>query len=190
MAVKENSLAHVLRFKGLFDFQEVYHVVHQWLETRGFEVHETKHKNVVKQTGFERDITWTAWRRVTEYYSWWVNVEMHGWDISEVEVMRDGQKKIMWKGRFYFRIHATFELDYSSRFGDTPLKKNVVTFLNRYVFRRMIYSMWEDKLRFKMYEFMNAVKDALDVQAKGNESQDMYVRGRESMIGFKPGGMH
>lgn len=186
MTVKEFSSSQHIRFKGVFDFQEVYGAIYQWLETRGFEVHESKHKNVEKQTGFERDIAWVAWRRVTEYYSWWVQIDLHTWDTSEVDVIKEGVKKRMWKGRFYFLLRSHFEMDYSDRFADTAIKKGIVQFFTTHIFQRKISSLWEDKLRFKLYELANVVKECLDMQIKGNEAADMYVKYRESPIGFKP----
>ena len=42
------------------------------------------------------------------------------------------------------------------------------------MYRKKIDTLWEDKLRFKLYELQDVVKQALESQIAGNEHYDVW----------------
>ena len=173
--IKEESLYQVIRYKGVFDINELYKIVHDWLISRGYQVHEAKYKTIALQTGGkERSFDWNAHRKVTEFVMYWINLHFQFQDIMDIEVVKDGKKKTLQKGLILIRLQHTVELDFGERMTRSKFHKSMVTFLQVVMWRKKLDTLWEDKLRFKCYELMNIIKESLDFMTKGNEHYDVW----------------
>lgn len=172
---KEESLYQVIRYKGIFDLNELYKIIHDWLISRGYQVHESKYKSISLQTGGkERTFDWNAHRKVTDFVMYWINLHFQFQDTMPIEVVKDGQKKTLYKGVVMIRIVHTVELDFSERMSRSKLHQSIVKFMQTVMWRKKIDTLWEDKLRFKCYELMNIIKESLDFMTKGNEHYDVW----------------
>ncbi len=171
----EESLYQVLRYKGIFDLEELYNIIHDWLISKGYQVHESKYKSISLQTGGkEKTFDWNAHRKMTEFISIWIKLHFQFQDIIDVEVVKNNKKVKLQKGLLMIRIVHSLEFDFAERMGRTALSNTIVTFMTRFMWRKKIDSMWEDKLRFKCYELMNVIKETLDLMTKGNEHYDVW----------------
>jgi hypothetical protein len=169
------SLQQTVRYKGIFDLDELYKIVHDWLTSRGYEVHEHKYKSIILGAGGkERSFDWNAYRPVTEFVMFWINVHWQVQDVIEVEVVKDGKKQKMHKGRLMVQIQHSVELDWNERLAYKEWHQSIVAFVRNFMYRKKIDTLWEDKLRFKSYELMNVVKETLDMMTKGNEHYDVW----------------
>ncbi len=173
-ATKETSLYQTVRYKGIFDLNELYAIVHDWLVSRGYQVHEHKSKSINAPSGKERSLDWTCFREVTEFVMFWVNVHWQVQDLTEIEVEKDSQKKKLHKGRLLIRIQHQVEFDWSERLAYKQWHQSIITFMTSIMYRKKIDTLWEDKLRFKCYELMNVIKETLDMMTKGNEHYDVW----------------
>ena len=172
---KEESLYQVIRYKGIFDLNELYKIIHDWLISRGYQVHESKYKTISLQSGGkERTFDWNAHRKVTDFVMYWINLHFQFQDATAIEVVKDGQKKTLYKGLVMIRIVHTVELDFSERMSRSKLHQSILKFMQTVMWRKKIDTLWEDKLRFKCYELMNIIKESLDFMTKGNEHYDVW----------------
>ena len=119
-------------------------------------------------------MVWFGFRKVNNFLVYWVDIAFHFWDLNVIEVVKDGQKKKLYKGRLYVRLQFRLEFDYNNTFDNSKIKKGLRNFLLFYVMYRKFSSLWEDKLRFKCYDLMNIIKTTLDMQTKGNEHADVW----------------
>lgn len=172
---KDPTLYQVLRYKGVFDINELYRIIYDWLISKGYVVHESKYKSISLQTGGkEKTFDWQANKKVTEFVMYWMYVHFQFQDIMEVEVIKDGKKVKLQKGLVMVRIEPALEFDFTERFGKTKLEGAIMTFMTKIMWKKKIDSLWEDKLRFKSYELMNVIKETLDFMTKGNEHYDAW----------------
>lgn len=162
-------------FKGIFDFDELYKVLSDWFVFRGYHFHETKYKHKAgRQEGYTREITWSAWKKVTDFMMYWFNIYILVEDAYDIEAAKDSSKKKLIKARLYVRVTAKLELDYNDRFEGSRFKQQMRHFLLSYVFKKKIDSYWADILQFKQYDVLNIIKETLDMQIKGNEHADVW----------------
>lgn len=172
---KDYSLYQVLRYKGIFDINDAYRIIHDWLISKGYEVHESKYKSISLQTGgVEKTFDWQAYRKMTEFIMIWIHLHFQFQDIMEVEVVKNGKKVKLQKGLVMVRIEHALEYDFSERLGKTKLDATIVKFMTTIMWKKKIDSLWEDKLRFKCYELMNVVKETFEFMTKGNEHYDVW----------------
>jgi hypothetical protein len=172
---KDASLYQVIRYKGIIDIDELYKIVHDWLTSRGYQVHEHKYKKIkLPSGGTERSFDWQAFRPVTEFVMFWISVHWQFQDVVDVEVVKNGEKKMLQKARVLIRIQHSIELDWNERLAHKEWHQSIISFVQGFMYRKKIDTLWEDKLRFKCYELMNVVKEALDMMTKGNEHFDVW----------------
>jgi hypothetical protein len=172
--LQERSLTQRILYKGIFDLQAVYQVVHDWLASRGYMVHESKFKTINKPVGRERQLNWQAYRKVTEFVAFWVYVEWMFNDAVDFEVVENGKKKTLTKAQLVISVQHAVELDFARRFTKTELHRHLLSFMHNWMYRKKIDTLWEDKLRFKMYELVAHIKETLNMMTKGNEHYDVW----------------
>ena|SRR3989338_87075 len=172
--VPYNIIPLNILFKGIFDFDELYKKVYDWLTFRGFQLHETKFKKKAKEFGLEIEVNWEAWMKLNEMVKNWYSLHFHIWDASYIETVVNGEKKKLMKARIFLRLERKVDFDYGGTYDESKLKKMLRKFLVQVVYKMYFDAFWEDKLRFKLYELSNVVKETLDMQIKGNESWDVW----------------
>jgi hypothetical protein len=161
-------------FKGIFDFDELYRQLYDWFDFRGYTLHEGKYKLKNKDTGREKEITWQAWRKVNDFLKAWFKIHIQVWNIEPIEVVKDGEKKILTKARLFILINGAVEIDYDDMFESSKFKQALKDFLVSFVIKAKIDSMWGDKVQFMQYKVLDVVKQTLDMQIKGNEHFDVW----------------
>ncbi len=173
--LKDDTLSQVLRYKGVFDINELYKIIHDWLISRGYQVHESKYKSIALQTGGkERSFDWNAHRKVTDFVMYWMNIHFQFQDVMDIEVVKDGQTKKLQRGLVLIRLTPALEVDFAERMGRSKFHKTMMSFLMTHMWKKKYDTLWEDKLRFKSYELMNIIKETLSFMTKGNEHYDVW----------------
>jgi hypothetical protein len=163
-----------LRYKGVFDFESLWKLVNDWLESKGYEVMEGKAKHRAGTNGEEFEVQAVAWRNVTDYYRLNMSCFCKYWDGQYVEVVKDGKKKRMIKARLYVRISGNLILDYNERYEKSRFTQAVGRLLNMYVLRWQWDSIYGDQLNYKILELQSVIKDFLHMEAAGSEYADMW----------------
>lgn len=163
-----------LLYKGVFDYDELYKKVNDWMLFRGYQLHETIYEAKGKEYGKELRVDWEAWRKINEAVKLILKVHYQIWDIQYINVEQNGKSKKLMKARMYIRFTRQTEFDFSDSFGKTSFKMQLRKFLYLRVFKEFFDSLWEDKLRFKMYQLQSEVKEVLDMQTVGNEHWDVW----------------
>ncbi len=160
----------MIRYSGLFDFEGLYNVMVNWLKSRGYWFHEHTYKHKVPSPyGAEQEIGWKGEKEVTDYYKFIITVSFHLWDMTEVDVEKEGEKKKLTNARMEIILRCAVEIDYEKRFAKSPFWKFVSDWYHKYVMRRTIENVWVDTVYHRLYNLQNVIKEYLDMEAKGNE---------------------
>ncbi len=164
-----------IRYKGIFDLQELYKIIYDWLTARGYQVHEHKYRSIALQTGGkERSFDWNAHRKGEELVMLWLNLHFQVQDLIAIEVEQNGEKRKLTKGRIFIRVSCDIEYDFAERFAYTKWGQTIVKFIANFMWAKKVETYWEDKQRFKAYELINMIKETLDFMTKGNEHYDVW----------------
>lgn len=160
----------LIRFKGVFDYDGMYKMMHAWLISKRFMFHENKYKDkVATPFGNEIEIAWAAEKKVTEFIKEHIKVEFHLWDYAEVEIIKDGKKLKMGKARMEIKFFAFLEFDYSEKFRKgNDFTKN----LGKFYVEHVIYWDWRIRyatpLEYSVYDFHAKVKKYLNMDTGTN----------------------
>ena len=165
-AVSPNRM--IIRYRGLFDYDGLYNVMVQWFKQRGFWFHERTYKHKVPTAlGAEQEIEWTAEKEITDYYKFEYNVKWHLWEITEVEVVKEGVKKVLTNARLEIKLDGTLSIDWEKRFGTSTFWTFVRDWYHKYIIRKEIETIWYDTFYYRLQRLHKVIKDFLDMEAKG-----------------------
>jgi len=162
----------IIRYKGVFDYEGMYKMMHAWLINKRYLFHENKYKDkVATPFGNEIEIAWTAEKKVTEFIKEIIKIEFHLWDHSEVEVIKDGRKVKMSKTRMEIKFFADMELDYMKKFNGESASPFVKE-LGKFYVEHVIYWDWRiryaNSLEYAVYDLHAKVKKYLNMESGSN----------------------
>lgn len=161
------DLQFSVRFRGIFDFQGLYNMMVHWLMKYNFYFHETTHKHKPP----EIEIEWLAIRKKTGFVQENITIHIHAF-VEDVEVIEDSEKKKMSKGRITITFNGSVETAYPDIFEEkqfnTVLQRKLLKFYNNVIMKRELDFFYDDVLYYEIYNFQTAVKDYLNIYARGN----------------------
>lgn len=159
-----------IRYQGLFDFDGLYQAAVDWCKTHRYWFHEPdfKHK-VPSPLGAEQEIWWMMDANITDYIKFEIAVEIHLWEMTEVEVIKEGKKKILTNARVQIVISGRITTDWQKKFTGSKWKDFMKKILENYVWRREISAGYGDMLYYRMNNLHLLFKKYLDMQTAWNE---------------------
>ena len=121
----------------------------------------------------ELDIRFYGERKFNSFATQKISVYYHGWGEYDLDVMVKGKKKKMADTRFILTIGGGVETAYENLFGEPAWSKNLferklLGFFQKAVVWQDFGSVYWDELYYEMYRFQGAIKDFLNLEAKGN----------------------
>jgi hypothetical protein len=161
-----------LKYKGIFDLQELYALIKKWYDDRKFEFHEYNYKAKQPSVG-ELDMFFRGYRNDSEWLRIWVEVYIKFWDLEDIEVIKEGRKTTMNRGRLRIYFEVDMEYDYENKFESSKFMEAVREFYVKFIWLRK-FQVYADKIEYEVHGFSEQVKQFLNVGAKGNQFADMW----------------
>lgn len=161
-------------YSGVFDYEKLIRTIAGWFGEMGYEFIEDVYKHKVPSpAGSEQEFTLSGWRKVNEYVMFWIRIKGHIWELKEIDVVVDGKKKKMARGKVQLIFTPEDWLDYNNKFKG-PMGEKLQKFLNKHVWLKQIESNWEDELYYRMYKLHRVVKETLNMSTITNASEIRY----------------
>lgn len=106
-----------VRYKGVYDYENLYKYIIQFLEDRKFDVNEKKYKDKeAGPFGHEIEHRWVAEREVTPLIQYKMNVNTHLWDVKEFKADTQNGSKLLTSGKFHIMINGTIIFDWQNSY--------------------------------------------------------------------------
>ena len=163
----------IVKYKGIFDMEGLVKVVYNWFESRKMQWHQPVFKDKSRPTGKEEEMKIVAFRNDTEYYRVRYELFFRTWDLMRVEVIQNGQKRFMEKGRMKCTIRLYFELDYQNRWSGSRFQHALQNFFDKYIVLRKLQVIG-DKLEYEAMGLQEVMKQYLNMSGRGNQFADMW----------------
>jgi hypothetical protein len=161
-------------YVGVFDYQKLIRTIATWYADMGYEFHERMYKHKVPSpAGSEQEFAFEGWRKNTEYIKYWIYLSAHIWELKEVEVSINGQRKKMAKGKVQIILSMSVDFDYNEKFM-SPAAVKIQNFLHKYVWYKQITGGWEDECYYRMYKLHKVIKETLNMTCNTNASEIRY----------------
>ncbi|MBW3003979.1 hypothetical protein KY328_05830 [Candidatus Woesearchaeota archaeon] len=164
----EKKLVPLLRFSGIFDFDGLYKLMVNWFMDRNYDFYEPLYKDKPGDAGREVEIEWKSEKKIDEFYKYIVEVFFHLWDVQPVEVILEGEKKLLTKARMEIRIVGTLEADYQNRWSRSDFRVKLLSFYINHIIMKRLELYVLDPFYYRLYDLHTMVKDFLNMSTKGS----------------------
>ncbi len=124
-----------LTYEGLFSVYEIYKMMDEWFEEKGYDKREVKNIESVFPEGKYIEIVLEPWKKLTDYAKSVIKVRIIFSDIKEVQVEKDGAKVNLNQGRAHFVFDAYLETDYENRWESKPTFFFIKTLFDKYFYK-------------------------------------------------------
>lgn len=163
----ESSLAfsEKLVHAGVFDFKDVYKFMYEWFISYDYILVEKKYSEKIKGSGKELEIAWECYRKISDYFRYKIKITTRVFNMTDVEVMRDGVKVNRNKGEIEVKIDAFLERDYEGKWESSPLTKFFRGIYDKYIVHNTIL-LYEDRLSVECEEIVAQMKSYLALEGK------------------------
>ena len=157
----------IIKFSGIFDFAGLYAHVVTWLKAKEYLFSETKYNYKPAGVGHEVEIAWEAEKKVTEWYKQKYEIEIKLWDYNEIEVIQEGKKQNLVKGRIQIIIKGKVLFDYEKKFEGTKALVKIRDWFQKHIYRRYYeFKIW-DPFYHEVYALHSEIKEFLQMQTVG-----------------------
>ena len=149
----------------------------QWIIDSGYEFQEMQYKHKVPDpAGYEQELRWYGWRKVTGYVKYNIHVYFHLWEIKDVELVKQGRKKRMWNARVLIEIKGDVETDWNNYFerANSKFLIGLREWINKYLLFNKIMSSWTDEHYYRIYKLHLVAKQALGMTTITDSSRYRY----------------
>jgi len=153
-----------VKWKGIFDFNDLYRKMKFWLDFQGYgneksNFKEEKYIERIKGNSKNLEIRWKGEKNVSDYFSFVITITFLVIGLSEIEIENEGKKLPMNKGEV--EIKFTAEL-VKNRSGKWKKDSWLRSFYERFVVRDRIEN-YKIELYKKLYSFHDEVKAYLEI---------------------------
>ena len=153
-----------LRYNGLFDFDRIYSTLIDWAKTYGYMWHEKQYKHKVSGLGAEQEFIWELTKNINEFVNFKILIDVHGWDLVELEIEQNGQKKPMTSGRIYFVMKGDVSWDWQKKFSGNKFKELLGKWYDKMTTKDIAF--YCDQLYYRMFNLHALFKKYFDMQTK------------------------
>ncbi|MBI2547877.1 hypothetical protein HYW21_00860 [Candidatus Woesearchaeota archaeon] len=164
----------IFHYHGLVDFEALHHTIVKYFDGKAYEVHEPVYKHKIPSpAGYEIEWKLDAFRKTTDYFKDWIHIHAHAYDMKDVEVTQDGEKKVLTDCRLRISFKAELESDWQGRFTGTKFRELLGKMYLDLLFTKKL-TLYGDRLEYKVQKLMTQIKEALHMTTDIDEFADRW----------------
>ncbi len=145
-----------ISYEGVFSFKEVYAVIREWMDDKGYVPVEKRVHESVTKSGKHIEVDFEPFKKYTDYAQSVIRVHLSATELKDVEVTRDGHKKKMQQGKLRVAFDSWLETDYEARW-----ETSAMFYVLRTMFEKYVYTPFLSGFVSGVREDTNFLKDQL-----------------------------
>lgn len=163
---KEQKFSSSIKYSGIFNFREFYEFSFKWL-TGEFGVRISEDEYEEKLSGNTKDIKvkWTGSAKVSDYFLYEVKVAFEVDGLTEVEIIRNGNKVNTNTGKIKIKITGSINKDPAGQFDTSAKTKMWRGIYEKFIIPSRI-KQYEDGLVNGCLEYLGQAKAFLDLEGQ------------------------
>lgn len=124
-----------LEYSGVLDVAGLINAIDRWMIEHTME--KKTSKLVEQETPRGKFIEWeiAPWTKATDYVRLWMKIRTLMYDLKKVNVMKDGKKVKLKKGRILIVFDGYLEFDYESRWQHRPMYQFIRTMFDKFIYK-------------------------------------------------------
>tara|TARA_Y100000034_G_C6863089_1_gene393065 strand:+ start:997 stop:1524 length:528 start_codon:yes stop_codon:yes gene_type:complete len=160
----------VVKYNGLFDFDGLYAAIIDWAKNYGYMWHEKTYKHKVPSpAGAEQEFEWQMNKEVDQYVKHSINLKVHMWELTEVQVEVGDKQKTLSNARLYIWIEGDLVLDQDKIFKNRGKFAGTLGKWYRKLRKKDFDSVYGDAFYYRLWNLQALIKKYFDMQTKKHE---------------------
>lgn len=127
----------LIRYIGVYDWDELYTFLVTWFLKRKYDYSEDTFKDKGSVSKREYELKMIGDKKLDDFTKIEVKIVPHIWDSVKVEIVEDGQKKILDKGRVEISLSGKAYYDYQERWNKTPFHRKLFDLYGKFIGKRL-----------------------------------------------------
>lgn len=123
-----------IQYDGLFSVKDLYALIDEYFEEKGYDKREKKNIERVSQEGKFIEIEFEPWKKITDYAQSIIKVRLQMRDVKEVVVEKDGVKVKLNQGSVNVVMGAILQTDYENKWESKAMFFFLRVLFDKYVF--------------------------------------------------------
>ncbi len=164
----------IIKKRGRINLEHMFNAVRKWLIEEDFEFHEKSAKRKEKPEGDKIENIWWAWKSMTEYVAYHIDIFFLITNAVPVEIVKDGKKEVVYDCRCQIELKGRVELDWQKRFKGSRFLQKLQDFLHHYIIKKDIMFIWADQLEYRLLKLHRFMKEVLDFETKTNAYESKW----------------
>ncbi len=136
-----------LSYDGLLNVNELYMLVDKFFRDHLYDKREAQNMEKVEPKGKYIELELIPYRKMTDYVKFVIRIRIHMFNVTDVEIEKDGQKVKLQKAKINMVFDGFLETDYEGRWEGKP----EYVFL-RTVFDKFVYKIYTEKFEKQLEE--------------------------------------
>lgn len=159
-----------IRYNGLYDFDTILAAIIDWGKNYGYKVNEKAYNHKVPSPkGAEQKLEIIFTKNVDDFVRYTINVNIHTWDMLEVNVEVAGRKKQLTNSRIEIKLSYTINMDWQRKFSTKNSKLiDWMSWAYVKIMGSYLESTHVDGLHYRTMNLQNMIKRYFDMQAKAH----------------------
>lgn len=145
-----------LSYEGLFSATELYMMIDCFFRDHMYDKRETQNMEKVGPHGKYIELELQPYRKMSDYVRFVVRIRLKMFNVTEVEIEKDGHKVKLNKGKIDIVFDGFLETDYEGRWESKPSYVFIRT-----VFDKFIYKIYTEKFEGQLTEDVNTIYNQL-----------------------------
>lgn len=146
----------VLKYKGVFDFKNLYNASKKWFKDKNYIFSEKEYKEKPRVMGSEFRIIFQGERDIDDYVKFVVSSVMFFLNIKKANGKYNGDVNI--------NVVAYLVLDRKNKWQSNSFKSFLFFFYNNFILKNKIVNVYEDKLYSEMVNYINNLKKYVNIK--------------------------
>jgi hypothetical protein len=160
-----------IRYKGVWDMQDLYGGTVSWLRERKWKFHERvyKHKHP-SPYGVERQYIWRAEQRIDDWVMIVMDIYIHVYDAHDVEVVdKEGTRRVFTKGKFWATLKVNDCWDPVKRWDTSSFWGYLKDFYIKYIVKKRRMQGYSPRSRYELLSLHKFMMKKLKMETKDFE---------------------
>lgn len=161
-----------IHYSGIFSVEDLFHVINQAIEDKGYEKKEKRSEEIVNESGKNFYLELRPYKECTNYIFLMIKIKIELNNLTETVQEFDGVKKMFQDGDIQITFDSWLLTDYKDRWGMKPFVYFMKGMFNKLVFRQKLEPSFTGVLMGDTAHIYGSIKRLL---AKYRKQDDTYA---------------
>ncbi|MBN2458289.1 hypothetical protein JXB31_04125 [Candidatus Woesearchaeota archaeon] len=124
-----------LRYEGIFNFNELYLLIENWVRQKGYDQNELKNFEQMLKDGRDIEIEMYPYKKTTDYHKLIIKIVIIAKKMKDVVLKKDGIDVKMNDGQLQIKFTGYLVTDYDNKWEGKPLYWFLRLLFDKFIYR-------------------------------------------------------